>query len=219
MAAERRLAERTRAQRTEQVRKEIVDAAIVEFIERGYHEASLAHIAERIGTGASTIYRYFASKREILDYAVADTVAALAELLGRANAEPPGSIAEFRHRANEFGDVMADLLTGDPRIAQMMLMVATSKDEELRGKWTAIYALATTVVEDFLSGAVASGFVRADLDAKATAAAIIAIPFGMVACNPDLFADPKAATAAVRATVDMVVGGIRSSEAPLTSHS
>ncbi|WP_293013318.1 helix-turn-helix domain-containing protein, partial [Mycolicibacterium sp.] len=57
------MADRQRAQRAELVREEVIDAALAEFAERGYHQTSISHIAKRLGSGHSMFYRYFENKR------------------------------------------------------------------------------------------------------------------------------------------------------------
>ena len=59
------MADRQRAQRAELVREEVIDAALAEFAERGYHQTSISHIAARLGSGHSMFYRYFENKRDI----------------------------------------------------------------------------------------------------------------------------------------------------------
>lgn len=79
----------------------------------------------------------------------------------------------------------------------------------LREQWTALYQLATSVVENFLADAATVGFLRPDLDAKSTAVSIIAVPFGTIACDPGAPADRIQAEKLVRATVAMVTSGVR----------
>lgn len=45
---------------------EILDAARAVFCEKGYEQAAVAEIALRIGVVEGTVYKYFASKRELL---------------------------------------------------------------------------------------------------------------------------------------------------------
>lgn len=52
--------------RAEAQRKRILDAAQRCFIEYGFHAASMANIADAAGMSAGLIYRYFASKNEII---------------------------------------------------------------------------------------------------------------------------------------------------------
>ncbi|HUH90948.1 MAG TPA: TetR/AcrR family transcriptional regulator [Lysobacter sp.] len=52
--------------RVEAQRERILDAAQKCFVERGFHGASMANIAETAGMSAGLIYRYFAGKNEII---------------------------------------------------------------------------------------------------------------------------------------------------------
>jgi AcrR family transcriptional regulator len=49
----------------EEVRKMIHEAALVEFYEKGFKEASMRNIAERGGMTAGNLYRYFKSKEDL----------------------------------------------------------------------------------------------------------------------------------------------------------
>ena len=51
--------------KTEEKRCEILDAAAVEFRQRGYHETTISHVAARMGSSKATIYNYFLSKGEL----------------------------------------------------------------------------------------------------------------------------------------------------------
>ncbi len=52
----------------EKKQQEIVDKALNVFIERGYHNTNLAHIAKACGMGRTTLYQYFKNKDEIFIY-------------------------------------------------------------------------------------------------------------------------------------------------------
>ncbi|HEX4025816.1 MAG TPA: TetR/AcrR family transcriptional regulator [Steroidobacteraceae bacterium] len=54
------------ATRAARQRARILDAAERCFIERGFHAASMAHIAATAGMSAGLIYRYFGAKNEIV---------------------------------------------------------------------------------------------------------------------------------------------------------
>jgi AcrR family transcriptional regulator len=51
-------------------REEILDAATALFAERGYSETDTQVLADKIGVGKGTLYRYFPSKRELFLAAV-----------------------------------------------------------------------------------------------------------------------------------------------------
>ncbi|SHV52962.1 putative transcriptional regulator, TetR [Mycobacteroides abscessus subsp. abscessus] len=76
------LAQRQRAKRAELVREEVIEAALAEFAERGYHQTSISHIAKRLGSGHSMFYRYFENKRDIVDHAVRQMNGRLLAVIG-----------------------------------------------------------------------------------------------------------------------------------------
>ncbi|WP_298196259.1 TetR/AcrR family transcriptional regulator [Novosphingobium sp.] len=64
-----------RTPRTERGRKtlrKLLDAAAVEFGEKGFHEASITGITRRAGTALGSFYTYFESKEEIYQALVRD---------------------------------------------------------------------------------------------------------------------------------------------------
>lgn len=58
--------EGVREKKKRKTKKAILTAAISLFSERGYEQTSMAALAGKAGVGKSTIYTYFATKREIL---------------------------------------------------------------------------------------------------------------------------------------------------------
>ena len=60
----------SRAERNRlQLRADILQAAFIEFSDRGYHQTAIADIAQRLGIGHGTFYRYFDNKRDIFEKA------------------------------------------------------------------------------------------------------------------------------------------------------
>lgn len=53
-------------------RREILDAAVTVFGELGFHEATLAEVAQRAGVSAGTVAHYFGSKAELFEEVMAD---------------------------------------------------------------------------------------------------------------------------------------------------
>ena len=62
----RKASRERRAQQKESLRQMILDAAGELFLEHGYEGFSLRQVAERIGYSATTIYRYFENKDDLL---------------------------------------------------------------------------------------------------------------------------------------------------------
>jgi Transcriptional regulator len=61
-----------RTERGRRTLRKLLDAAAVEFGERGYHEASITGITRRAGTALGSFYTYFDSKDEIFRALVDD---------------------------------------------------------------------------------------------------------------------------------------------------
>src|ERR1051326_2180447 len=68
----------------EERRDEILDAAFVEFAERGLHGASTEEIARRAGISQPYVFRLFGSKKELFTAAVARCLRETLELFQRA---------------------------------------------------------------------------------------------------------------------------------------
>jgi AcrR family transcriptional regulator len=67
---------------------DILDAAILEFLERGYENASIERVATRAGLTKGGIYHHFSSKDEILLRANDRFMAPVKEMMERAMAAP-----------------------------------------------------------------------------------------------------------------------------------
>ncbi|MGW4244934.1 TetR/AcrR family transcriptional regulator, partial [Nocardia sp. NPDC004722] len=51
-------------------RQQIIEAAFEVFTAQGYEATAISQVAARAGIGQGTVYRYFGSKREILDHVI-----------------------------------------------------------------------------------------------------------------------------------------------------
>ncbi|MFT8181107.1 TetR/AcrR family transcriptional regulator, partial [Mycobacteroides chelonae] len=73
----------SRAERKKlEMRQEILDAAFACFSEQGYHATGVADIAGRIGIGHGTFYRYFKSKRDIIEHVIDDVTEQIFQAIG-----------------------------------------------------------------------------------------------------------------------------------------
>ncbi|WP_233213395.1 TetR/AcrR family transcriptional regulator [Mycobacterium hubeiense] len=202
-----RMAERQRLKRSELVREEVIEAALAEFADRGYHQTSIAHIAKRLGAGHSMFYRYFENKRDILEHVVRHAIDRIMSTIGQTLSGPPTSLAEFRDFSNNLGLACIDLLTEDPRLARLMLLQSCGVDREMTEKFCRGFDEGAAVLSGLLRAGIAAGYVRGDIDVEATADSVVAIPFGVMLRHGHQ-PDREVLAARVRATVDMVCRGI-----------
>jgi AcrR family transcriptional regulator len=73
-------AERAKRKKLKEARSRILDAALDEFSEKGYHASTIDSIAERAGIAKGTVYRYFNTKEGLFNALKDDTIGEFVEL-------------------------------------------------------------------------------------------------------------------------------------------
>ncbi|MFD6199274.1 TetR/AcrR family transcriptional regulator [Mycobacteroides salmoniphilum] len=202
-----RMADRQRARRSELVKEEVVEAALAEFSERGYHQTSIAHIAERLGTGHSMFYRYFTNKRDILEHVVQHATQRTIETLSHTLPGSITSLDEFHDFAVNLGLAYIGMVVADPRLSRLMLQQGAAVDAEMTAQFCRVFDAGASVLAGLLRGGIESGYVRPDIDIEAVADSVAGIPLGILARyghDPD----QDILASRVRATADLVCRGI-----------
>jgi AcrR family transcriptional regulator len=169
-------------QLVERRRREIIEAAYEVFARKGYSAAGIADIAEELGIGHGTFYRYFKNKRDILDQVVDYGVERIMEVLALETAEPAETLDEFREQLRRIGERLFALLDSEPGLGQVVMLEATSIDEEMTQRVLGLIDTFGALGGRFLENGVKRGFLRKDLDTESTGRAITALTL------PGLFA-------------------------------
>jgi AcrR family transcriptional regulator len=193
----------------ERRRAEIIEAAYEVFSTRGYSAAGIADIAEKLGIGHGTFYRYFKNKRDILDQVVDYGVERIVSALALETAEPAKSLEEFREQLRHIGERLFALLDEDPGIGSVVMLEATSIDEEMTHRVLGLLDTFGSLGTMFLQHGVTQGFLREDLDTASLGRAITALTL------PGLFAavrgeaGPEERRRYIEAMVGLVCDGIK----------
>ena len=165
--------------RKAQLREEIVDAAFAVFAERGYHQAGIAEIAERLGIGHGTFYRHFENKRAILDHVIDGVMARALQALVAENApDATNSLGEYRQQVHRIADALHALVNDDPRVVRLLLVQAGGIDADVEAKVFDMLDLAAQVTAAYLENGRDRGFLRPDVDCQATAEALVGMIIG-----------------------------------------
>jgi AcrR family transcriptional regulator len=155
---------------------EILQVAAGVFAERGFANTQVQEIADRLGIGNGTVYRYFPTKEKLFVAAVENGLIELSETMDRVLAEEDDPIRQleravleylrFFQRRPEMAELFIQERAAFPRNPRALYF--TFKHEEESGKHAAFYGrlMATgrvrpvpperlfTVVGDLLYGAV-----------------------------------------------------------------
>ncbi|MEU0543136.1 TetR/AcrR family transcriptional regulator [Nocardia sp. NPDC005978] len=158
-------------QNTERRRRELIAAAYHVFTTKGYAAASAADIAAEVGVGYGTFYRYFDSKRAILDHVVDYGIdRLLSEIAGDvfepALLEHEFTVEELIETWSGAVERMCHIAESHPGLMQAMLFELPGIDEELNTRILGLGGILAATVGRFLSRAVDSGLLRDDVNTE-----------------------------------------------------
>ncbi|WSJ19920.1 TetR/AcrR family transcriptional regulator [Nocardia sp. NBC_01327] len=197
--------------RKAELRQEIIDTAFACFAEKGYHATGIADIANELGIGHGTFYRYFANKRDIIDHVIDDLAARIVEALGTENApDAAESLEAYRGQLERIGVALNSIFLEDRRVAQLLLFQATGIDAELTMRLYGLLDTADALTTAYLEHGVEQGYLRADLDTVNTAKAVTGMLLAAILHglrNPDL--DQAAADGLTQAIRRLLIDGVR----------
>ena len=111
----------------EERRDEILDAALIEFAERGLHGGSTDEIAKRAGISQPYVFRLFGSKKELFK---ASTARCLRETLETFQRAAEGKRGEEALKA--MGAAYEELLVDRTRLRAQMQAYAACDDPDIR---------------------------------------------------------------------------------------
>lgn len=149
----------------EQRREQLVETAYTIFLEKGYSAAGVQDITDRLGVATGTFYRYFSSKREILD-AVIDfaTGQMLGDLRLGVAPEPPQSLEEFIAVVRKSAIDILETIAQEPRMPRMLLVEAIAVDEEMSNRLFSLHDMMGSFTSGFIATGVERGYLRDDVD-------------------------------------------------------
>ena len=153
-------------------REEILRAAARVFTAKGYHGAGIADIAEALGMGHGTFYRYFKNKHDIASAVLEQVLERMAEPGLAEDPTAANDLAAYRAQTERILSAMLLLAEEHPNVVHFFHEQSASIDHERLATVLDAYAAHTAL---FLLNGVAKGFLRADLDVEPTAQALVAL--------------------------------------------
>jgi AcrR family transcriptional regulator len=170
----REVSRRRREQEREDLRRRILDATGSLFLEHGYEGLSMRQIAERIGYSATTIYRYYEDKDDLLFAIVYEGFIRFHEQLTKAariSEDPRERLPALGHAYIEFG-------LKNPVYYQLMFMQRYDFLFESRSEQKAPMIDSFGILRQVVEQAMQAGFIKQG-DPETTATVIWAVVHGI----------------------------------------
>jgi AcrR family transcriptional regulator len=156
-----------------QRRRDLVETAYAIFSEKGYTAAGVSDITDSLGVATGTFYRYFDSKRDILDAVIDFGVEKMMDAAHAAlEPEMPETFDEFIAQVRRVGEAVMRTVDEEPGMVQMLLFEATAVDGELTARLLGLHDLLGTITASALDHGIEAGFVRPGIDTKVVGRAI-----------------------------------------------
>ncbi len=115
-------------------RGEILRAALDAFRARGYHQATLDDIADRVGVRKSALYHYFPDKESILYECHRMSLAELHRVIRDAEARFDRADEQLRYAIREHVRVMTETLEGSPSAFEVTALRPDHQHEIIAGR-------------------------------------------------------------------------------------
>jgi AcrR family transcriptional regulator len=162
-------------ERKEKRRAQIVEGATRAFAEKGYGGTQIADIAQHLGIGHGTVYRYFRDKTDVFRAVLTDAITKVGLALVD---EAPGAetLEEYEAQIERIARRLYDLVDQDRAVARLIFEEAISVREIGGELQTAMDAFAAMTAAYLMHGQ-RLGFLRTDFDAEIAARAINAMIF------------------------------------------
>ena len=110
----------------------IIESAYAVLTERGYERTAMSDIAKHAGVGQATVYRYFDSKRELLDHVFDHAVLKVVRALDIESLADASDDDQPRALIAALGEKLFALVDEDPAILRVITVESSAIDVELR---------------------------------------------------------------------------------------
>ena len=156
----------------EQAKARIVEAALRVFAEKGYHEATMQDVADKLQVSEGTIYLYFKSKRELFK--------AISDLGEHDIAEGLSSAMASDDPVKSFFDLATGLYEQYESISGLLveLLAEASRDASLRRIVRSNFDTDRETMQKFLTDLRKRGKIEAEVDINSISMAILCLLYG-----------------------------------------
>ena len=174
-------------------RTEILAAAMDAFAQNGYHATKISDIAQRLGMGHGTFYRYFENKLDIFVSVIDLIVGKITSIVEADYPTAANSAKEYHAQIIRLGERIFDVFRADIRFGPILFYEALGVNPALNDKLESMLDMIAQVTELYFKNGVEKGFLRQDLDTVVLSRAITGV---LIAGVRDVLKakDPEATT-------------------------
>ena len=149
--------------------KHIIDAAMLEFGEKGFKHASTNAIVEKAGISKGMLFYYFGSKEELFDFIFDYTLEFWKAEYYQTFAESAGKPGDFLERCKMLSELKRKLVTGSPVIVKFLEQIYMPDPEEQFKKHLGEAAELKEQTRRYIYDNIDYSLFRDDIDPKDTA--------------------------------------------------
>ena len=193
--------------RGQRSRVAILKAARELFAERGFDRATLRTIAERAGIGASSIYRHFQSKEELLISELVD----LQEESWRQFRQEDERKAPTRQRVSRFLDCQHALLAKDSDLTLIALRATTRPGARVAAQVLSLNDRTIGLLMEIMQMGRMQARLKRNVDVLEAARVVFNITQGARIPWANGMTDAESCRKAIQAGVDLLFGGLEDS--------
>jgi len=163
--------------KTEQKRRQILEASAKVFSKHGYHAATVSQIADELGMGLGTFYRYFKSKLDVFHAVIEAVMGEVTLVLAPESPTASTTLAEYRSQVERIGRGLFVSFQSNRALARLLFVEAPGISAELNEKLQSTVTFFGIATQAYLDNGVTRGFLRKGLDTELTALAINSMIF------------------------------------------
>lgn len=160
----------------EQKKKDILTASVQVFAEKGFHAAGIADIAQKLGMGHGTFYRYFKNKEDIFDSAVNEILKEIIAIAIDEKHDTAETLEDYKSQLFRIGEKLFHLFGEDDSMARILFFESQSVSS-VQKKISNSMQIFDDYTAAYLKNGIKKGFLRKELDLKITSRAVNVVIF------------------------------------------
>ncbi len=156
----------------ERRRNQILEASARLFAEKGYHATGISDIAEELGIGHGTFYRYFRNKQDIFEQVIGEIIGRISQVVAEERADGSDNLEEYRRQLYRIGEGLVGIISENPIAVRVLFYESLGIDEQINGMIHKAFDLFGEYTRGYLENGVRKGFLRPDIRTRETALAV-----------------------------------------------